>query len=491
MKANKVFNMEKHTIYIFFLAFLIITLQSFGTSYFIFCVAVTFVLLTCYWIRFKLVELLPGVILSIFLLVLFKLITPIENPQKVVWITENWNDEKIALLSNGSKVPIEEAKIGDIVDETGRVIKRGNTLIYFFPNVRYKLYKKLKESISFPISEVAGGITLGIRREIPDSVKSYFLLSGLYPFLAISGLHISIVIGAIALILKFLRIKKPLTKASLIALFFMPFTGLPTSAIRAYLFTLFISLGIENYRKFSPFYLLGIILFISAIGKSLSTGAVLSFLAVTGIIVALEFTESKIIKSLLVAIAPVLFTAPVVLSKFGTFNLLSFVNSQIAGIIFVPFLITTFLSEITFFKINFINNLVEITGSFFLQFSKELFLLTKNFIFYSKLSLWISGIALGIMFLFLLSKKSKLSFIPPVTLLFYAFFLPTEINNKTFLLKGYKMNSFQFISKEGQSFRNCLIYSDYVFPYAKKCLYKNKIFDKRVIIATKPKEVRK
>ena len=484
--------MEKHTSYVFFLSFLVIAIQNFGKPYFIFCLLATLILLFYYWFKFKLSELLPGTVIVLFVFVLFKFSSPLNDPQKVVWVTEKWDDAKIAILLNGSRTPVEsDVKIGDVVDESGRIIKKGNPFLYLFPNLRLRIYRELEESISYPVSSVAGGVTLGIRKEIPDAVKSYFLLSGLYPFLAISGLHVGIVIGVIAFMFKLLTFKKPLTKASLVDLPLMPLTRLPHSAVRAYLFTLFVSLGVESFRKISPFYLLGVVFFITAVTGNISIGAVLSFLAVGGILVVIDSVRSKALKILLFPIAPSLFTVPVVLSGFGTFNLMSVVNSQIAGFVFVPFLIVTFLAEITFFKVDFVNRMVEVLGSILIQLSQELLFFTRNFIFYSKMPIWISGTVLIVMLLILLSRKKLLSFLPPAFLLIYAFLFPVTVTNKTFTVDGSKLNSFWFISTEGQSYRNCLICSSYVFPYTKKCLYGNRLVDKRVIIAPNSKEVRK
>ena len=484
--------MEKHTTYIFFLSFLIVAIQNSGKSCFVFCLLAAFILLVYYWFKFKLSELLPGTVIALFVFIFFKFLSPVENPERVVWITERWNDTKIALLLDGSRIPVEDnVKIGDIVNESGRIIQKGSSIFYLLPNLRLRIYRKLEENIPYPVSSVAGGATLGVRREIPDAVKSYFLLSGLYPFLAISGLHIGIVIGSIAFVLRLFSLKKPLTKASLVVLPLMPLTGLPPSAVRAYLFTLFVSLGIENFRKVSPYYLLGVILFLTAVTESISIGAVLSFLAVGGILVIIDSVKSKVLKLLLFPVAPALFTLPVVLSNFGTFNLMSVVNSQIAGFIFVPFLIVTFLAEVTLFKFDFINETVEVLGSIFIQLSQKLFFFTKDFILYSRVSLWISGAVLIMMFFFLLSKKKLLSFLPPFLLLVYAFLSPVTVTDRTFTVDGYKLNSSWFISTEGQSYRNCLIYSDYVLPYTKKCLCRNKLVDKRVIITRNSKEVKK
>jgi len=458
-------------------------LRELSSPFFPFLLISVFILFLHYAARFRAKELISGVVAVLFSLALFSLFEPSVSPDRVVWISEKKEGVKIAILESGKRVKLsDDAKIGDIVDSSGHILKKGNSLLNFFQNLRYSLYKRIEEYIDYPISAVVGAVTLGVRYELPYAVKGYFLLSGLYPFLAISGLHVGIVIGTLAGLFKLLRFRNPLTKASLLLLPLMPLTGLPPSAVRAYLFMLFISLGIENYRRVSPLYLLGVVFLITVITGKVTLSAVLSFSAVAGILLFASSGGSRILRIIKVSIAPFLFTLPVILSTFGTVNLLSPVSSVVGALLFSPFLVLSFLSEVTLFKISFINELLEFTGFYFLKISQILFDLSKDFILYSRTPLWLSGVCMVLMLTVSLTGRRNLLLFPPLFLLVYAFFTPITTESKKIEIEGWRLNSFWFISGEGRALKNCQVLSDYVLPVTRKFLPANELLDKRAII---------
>jgi len=458
-------------------------LRELSSPFFPFLLISVLILFFHYAARFRAKELIPGVVAVLFSLAFFSLFKPSVSPDRVVWISEKREGVKVAILENGKRVKLsDDAKIGDIVDSSGHVLKKGNSFLNFFQNLRYSLYRKVEEHVDYPISSVVGAVTLGVRYEIPYAVKGYFLLSGLYPFLAISGLHVGIVVGALAGLFKLLRFRSPLTKASLFLLPLMPLTGLPPSAVRAYLFMLFISLGIENYRRVSPLYLLGVVFLITVITGKVTLSAVLSFSAVAGILLFASSGGSKILRIIKVSIAPFLFTLPVILSTFGTVNLLSPVNSAVGALLFSPFLVLSFLSEVTLFKIPFINELLELTGFYFLKTSQILFDLSKNFILYSPTPLWLSGVCMVLMLTISLMGRRNLLLFPPIFLLAYAFFNSPTVEGKKVEIEGWRLNSFWFISGEGRALKNCRVLSNYVLPATRKFLPANELLDKRAII---------
>jgi len=209
---------------------------------------------------------------------------------------------------------------------------------------------------------------------------------------------------------------------------------------------------------------------------------VLSFCAVAGILLVVAESGNWALRALKVSIAPFLFTLPVILRTFGTVNFLSPLNSLVATLFFPLFLVLAFLSEITLFKIDFLNRALELTGVYFLKLSQLLFYLTGNFVFHSKISLWLSGTCMLLMLFFVLAGRRHLLFIPPAFLLVYAFFDASIVEGKKLEIEGWKLNSFRFVSTEGQAFKGCRIYSDYVFPATRKFLDGNRLIDKRTII---------
>jgi len=476
---------KKEVIYIYFLAFCVLTFKSAGTPYFPFLLLATLILFAAYALKFSWKELLPGGGIVAALLIIFAAIAPPKcQVNKVVWIKELPNHRRIALLENGKWIRLkgEEAEVGDLlVSGEGELLKKENSLGAKLQRLRYKTYKRAEENLDYPVSAVVGACTLGIRHELPHQLKGYFALSGLYHFLAISGLHVGIVVGALAGILKLLRFRRPITTASLLILPLMPLTGLPPSALRAYLFTLLLGLGLEEFRKITPLYLLGWVMLITALFGKFNLSATLSFLAVGGILLQAEGEGSKFEKGLRVAAAPLLFTTPVVLHTFGTLNGASWLTTPAVGLIFSPFLILSFLSQITLFKVALVNSATQLLGELFIQSTQLSFLATKWWIIHSEIPLTLAGIALLGALILALAGRVRLSLLPPTLLVIFAAFNQTTIENREIRLTGWKLNSFRFVATEGQRYRNCTIYGTYVMPATRKFLFKNTLIDLRTV----------
>lgn len=398
----------------------------------------------------------------------------------VVWIKNYGDNYQVAITSKHRYIPIknQDVNVGDIV--LGKNFLPNESLKAEILRLRKRLYEKGEEKIDFPISAICGAITLGIRYEIPPSIKSYFVLNGTYHLLAISGLHIGIILGAVAFILKLLKLRKPWSKAAILILPLLPLTGFSPSVVRSYIFLSLLSIGMENYRKVSPLYLLGVAMLITILLNKFNLSAVLSFLAVLGIITTLTEKENRILKTIKVSLAPMLFTLPVILYQFGTVNVISFLTSIIAEFLFTPFLIATFISNLTGWHFNFLNKLTEFLGFIFLKLEQILFLLSKSFVTYNKITLTASAITILITLLLIIFEKRKFQLIPATLLLIFAIVTQHHTTEKKLEIPGWKLNSFFFLSTEGQKYENCKIISNYVFPYARKILHRNTLIDKRV-----------
>ncbi len=294
---------KKHEIYIFVLSFLALSIKTYSTPFFVPCLATFMGLVIYYALRFNLSELLWEITIVLLLVSLCLIVGPGENPNRVEWV--NFGGESLK-LSNGQNIRTsEDVKIGDIVDYNGKVILRGNRAVYFLPNMRLQIYNNAFKNIDYPISSLIAGCRLGVRRDIPQSIRTYFVLSGCYHYLAISGLHVGIFIALLSFVLKILRFKKPLSMASILTSHAIPLTGMPPSAVRAYLFfSLLSSHGYENYRNVPPLYITGLIFLILILLCKLSIGMVLSFLAVCDIILTYDKKDSWLKKLTTISISP-------------------------------------------------------------------------------------------------------------------------------------------------------------------------------------------
>ena len=473
----------KAIIYIYILGVYGLAWKSINTQFFTFIVLTLILLTGVYWKRHSLKDLIPGIAITTLILLISNLSANSHLP-KVIWIKEKNENCKVAVVEGWKWIRIkkgENVEVGDIINEDGRVLLKGSGLGVALERLRYKLYRELEGAVDYPISAVAGACTLGIRFELPPSLKGYFSLSGLYHFLAISGLHVGIVIGALAGLLKLLRLPRPLTAASLIMLPLMPLTGLPPSALRAYLFMFLIALGIEEFRKITPLYLLGVVFLLTVLFGKFNLSAALSFAAVGGILLSVEGEGSKAEKSFKVAVAPMLFTLPIVLHVFGTVNVMSWLTTILVGFIFTPFLISVFLMEITLYKVEIINRAVELLGELFIKATQLSFHYTKWAVIHSEISLFLAGITYIACLVLYLWGRVRFILIPPALLLAYAIFNQTVITGKELHLKGWKLNSFRFISTEGQRYRDCKIYGTYVMPATRKLLFRNRLIDERLL----------
>ncbi len=471
---------EKPVVYVFFLSFLVLTVKELQTPYFPLLLLSTLLIFLNYSLRFRVRELLPGIIFVVVLLGVSSLLSKPpgnQNVREVLWIKELPNDEKVAFVEGHKYIKLRESAFpGDKVDLSGNLVERSN----FSPErVRYELYKGLEEKIDYPVSSLVGAVTLGVRYELPDSIKGYFSLAGIYHFLAISGLHVGIVVGFLSLLFKTLRIRRPVTLSSILILPLIPLTGLTPSVLRAYLFTFLLGLGLESYRKVNPLYLLGVVLLMSVTFTEFNLSAALSFSAAGGILLALRGRENWWLKTLKVSVSPVLFTLPVVLTVFGTLNLLSWINSIVSTILFIPFLIFSFMEQITLGKFELINRFTENLGFLFVESSKFLFNLTKWAVIHCEVPLFISGAVMVLSLFLVLFSKPSYSFVPPILLLIYSLIFPTNVTKNVFI-DGKKLNSFYFISTEGQRYSNSKIESSYVLPYTRELLFKSKLVDLRL-----------
>jgi len=474
---------RKEVLYVYFLSFGVLTFKSSGSPYFPFLLTATVILFIAYALRFRWQELLPGALIVAAISGLLSLLSPQQTQtNRVEWIKELPNHRRVAILEGGERVRLKDGRVevGDLIDGEGELLVKNDSLLAELQRLRYRLYRKVEERIDYPVSAVVGACTLGVRHELPYSTRGYFALSGLYHFLAISGLHVGIVIGALAGLLKLLKLRRPVTTASLLILPLMPLTGLPPSAVRAYLFTFLLGLGIEEFRKVSPLYLLGVVMLLTALLGRFNLSAALSFLAVGGILLQLEGEESRAVKSLKVAVAPLLFTLPAILHAFGTVNSASWISTAVVGFIFTPFLILSFLSQVTLFKVELVNSATQLLGELFIRATQLSFFKTKWWIIHSEISLTLAGLTLLAVLALVLAGRERLSLLPPALLLLYAAFNQTVIRGEELKVEGWRLNSFRFVATEGQRYEECRIYGTFVMPATRKLLFKSSLIDERV-----------
>lgn len=173
------------------------------------------------------------------------------------------------------------------------ITRENNDLLLLAGNFREELIQELKK-YDFPKDELAifQALILGQRRDINDELYKKYAAAGAIHILAISGLHIGILLLFLNFILKPLekfktgKYIKPVTLIILLWIFAF-LTGLSPSVVRAVCMFSFIAIGMQLKRKTSTLNSLFISLFFLLLINPyylFQVGFQLSYLAVFGII---------------------------------------------------------------------------------------------------------------------------------------------------------------------------------------------------------------
>lgn len=104
-----------------------------------------------------------------------------------------------------------------------------------FSSLSDRLLAKLKLALGNSAGGFASGILLGRRDDVPDGMKCDFRYLGISHILAVSGMHISVIVGAFVMLLRFFRLKRGAVfiLGSAFTVFMMFLVGLPASAVRS------------------------------------------------------------------------------------------------------------------------------------------------------------------------------------------------------------------------------------------------------------------
>ena len=226
---------------------------------------------------------------------------------------------------------------------------------FFFRNllkIKNKINLSIKKNFTEPQGSLISAIFLGSKKLIPEEIRTYFSLTGISHLLAISGLHLVILIS----ILSFILIEVFLISRRKIFYFLLPIVigyilmiGSPASAIRAGIMSLVLVLAEMLGKKRDQLNLLVFTCFLMLIFNpkllAWDIGFELSFLAVLGIYLLNQDFEkifSKIpnkkflpLRSCLsVTLSAQILTFPLILYYFGNLSL----SAPLVNILVLPVL---------------------------------------------------------------------------------------------------------------------------------------------------------
>ncbi|MDP3387122.1 MAG: DNA internalization-related competence protein ComEC/Rec2 [Eubacteriales bacterium] len=190
-------------------------------------------------------------------------------------------------------------------------------------------------------SSLLKGVLTGDRSYINEEILSTIRGLGVAHILAVSGLHIGIIILSLNRILRALRLKRsPRIAISLVmAWVYGSLIGFPVSVLRALIMASVISIGYICHRRYDPLNSIIVTMTGMLIFRPLwvfDAGFQLSFAAVASIIAYLKFADiyslRRFSKGVVFLMFIQLFTLPISIYHFNHFPLLSLV----ANIIFIP-----------------------------------------------------------------------------------------------------------------------------------------------------------
>jgi competence protein ComEC len=190
-------------------------------------------------------------------------------------------------------------------------------------------------------SNLLKGILTGDRSYIDQETLTNIRGLGVAHILAVSGLHIGIIILSLNKILRALRLKRSLRIViSLIMAWFYGFLiGFPVSVLRALIMASVISIGYISHRRYDPINSVIVTMTAMLIFRPLwifDIGFQLSFAAMASIIAYIRFVDMHkahaFFKGIVFLIFIQLFTLPISIYYFNHFPLLSLM----ANMIFIP-----------------------------------------------------------------------------------------------------------------------------------------------------------
>jgi competence protein ComEC len=196
----------------------------------------------------------------------------------------------------------------------------------------------------YPASALLEALLTGAREDVPSELSDSFLKTGSLHILALSGLHVTVLYGAVALFLGFVRRRwLKFALATLVLLFYQALAGFMPSLLRATVMILAAGTAALLDRDGEPLNALclsGIVLVLVDPFTAFTVSFQLSFLAMAGILVVGPLVqrplEGRVPRLVLVPLAMSVGaqagTLPLVAAAFGAW----YPSGIVAGLILVP-----------------------------------------------------------------------------------------------------------------------------------------------------------
>ena len=266
-----------------------------------------------------------------------------------------------------------------IVDKENSILDK---LYFKFLNMRDSINKKIEDATSYDTSGVIMSMMTGERYSISKDITDAYNASGISHLLSISGIHMTLIVGAMFFLIRFLlafcmpissryNTKKIATFFALImAIFYLLLSGARLPTQRAFIMILLGLIAILIDR--SPFSirflsLTALVILIISPQALINAGFQMSFLAVLSLIKLYELRRYWLIPiddkhsikgrclsivnilwgNILTALSTALVIAPIVIYHFNNFQIYSVIGNffaiPICSIIVMPFILISFI----------------------------------------------------------------------------------------------------------------------------------------------------
>lgn len=218
--------------------------------------------------------------------------------------------------------------------EINQLDSKSDLLTSLSLGIRAKAIKIFGYYLSDTQSALLLGIVFGIKQNMPDDFMIILRDAGVVHVIAASGMNVSMVAGSFIYIFqRFFNRKTALFLSSLILLLYVSIAGFEASIVRAAIMAgISFTAGITGRQKYSVYALFLTAVFMLFINPSwiFDVGFKLSFMATLGIIILkpvfdqwLKRLSGSIKDDFNTTLAAQLATLPILLSSFGSINLLS------------------------------------------------------------------------------------------------------------------------------------------------------------------------
>ena len=247
-------------------------------------------------------------------------------------------------------------------------------LIYWLKNKlieRYREHSYREENFRMGLALIFGEKGyLGKERED-------FINAGTSHLLAISGMHVGIILLTMLFIFRFNRKFSYYLSLGFLSVYPL-FTGLHIPVVRASLLGTLYIISKLKYLKINPLNLLffvGFVVLLFSPNSLFSVSFQLSFIAVLGLILYSNLLNVQhqnpairyIGSSVLMSVVAVLFTTPIILYYFGKFSLTTIIATPVLVLLLFPYLFLSVFNLFSFFSFSPTVHLMDFLGGLFIK----------------------------------------------------------------------------------------------------------------------------